>query len=215
MPAPAPALPTLDRLITLFDRSLRTLAAPPRARRPSPADGQPNEPLDSAERRHAAGLMRVNHAGEVCAQALYQGQALFARDPASRAALDQAAEEEWDHLAWCAERLSELDADPSALNPLWYGGSLALGAAAALAGDRWSLGFLVETERQVEAHLEGHLDRLPDQDARSRAIVTRMRDDEAQHADRALDLGAAALPAPLRGLMRLSARLMTASSYWV
>jgi len=215
MPAPLPVLPPIDRLITLFDRSLRILMAPPQARRASPAAGLPAPELDAAERRHAAGLMRVNHAGEVCAQALYQGQALFARDGGARAALERAAEEEWDHLAWCAERLRDLDEHPSRLDPLWYGGSLALGALAALAGDRWSLGFVVETERQVERHLESHLDRLPPQDARSRAIVVRMRDDEAAHADMALAQGAARLPAPVRGLMRLTARVMTSSAYWI
>ena len=159
--------------------------------------------------------MRINHAGEVCAQALYQGQALFARDATARAALERAAAEEWDHLAWCAERLRELEQRPSHLDPLWYGGSLALGALAALAGDRWSLGFVVETERQVERHLESHLERLPVADQRSRAIVAQMRSDEAAHADMALAQGGTPLPAPVRALMRLTARLMTASAYWI
>lgn len=215
MPPVNTLLPSLDRMITLFDRSLRILAAPPHARRPSPAGRAAPDALDASESRHAAGLMRVNHAGEVCAQALYQGQALFARDAAARAALERAAEEEWDHLAWCAERLRELGQAPSHLDPLWYGGSLALGALAALAGDRWSLGFVVETERQVERHLDSHLERLPVQDARSRAIVAQMRDEEAAHADMALAQGGTRLPRPVRGLMRMTARLMTASAYWI
>jgi len=215
MSSPAPAWPSLDRLITVFDRSLRVLAAAPPARRPSPAAAIASTELNEAERRHAAGLMRVNHAGEVCAQALYQGQALFARTQGSRQALDQAGEEELDHMAWCAERLTALQARPSRLNPLWYGGSLLMGAAAALAGDRWSLGFLVETEHQVARHLDSHLERLPESDARSRAIVLQMRDEEAAHAEMARGLGAAELPAPLRGVMQLTARVMTASAYWL
>ena len=215
MPAHPRNLPSIDQWIKVFDRSLRILAAPPRARRRSPAADLPSPALDSAERRHAAGLMRINHAGEVCAQALYQGQAMFARDQAARGALEHAAEEELDHLAWCAERLRELEQGPSQLDPLWYGGSLALGALAALAGDRWSLGFVVETERQVERHLDSHLERLPVQDGRSRAIVAQMRDDEAAHADMALAQGGKRLPGPLRGLMRLTARIMTTSAYWI
>ncbi|MDE3009425.1 MAG: 2-polyprenyl-3-methyl-6-methoxy-1,4-benzoquinone monooxygenase [Pseudomonadota bacterium] len=208
-------MPSLDRAITLFDRSLRVLLAPPPARRPSPAASLPDAELGSTQRRRAAGLMRVNHAGEVCAQALYQGQALFARDELARAALDQAAEEEWDHQAWCAQRLQELGATPSHLDPLWYGGALAIGVLAALAGDRWSLGFVAETERQVEAHLDSHLARLPLEDVRSRAIVSSMRDEEAAHAEMARAHGGAGLPAPVRALMRLSARVMTASAYWI
>ena len=210
-----PALPSIDRLITVFDRSLRVLAAPPAGRRPSPAKGLNLVTLEDSDRRHAAGLMRVNHAGEVCAQALYQGQALFARGTGSRQALDHAGEEELDHMAWCAERLTALQDRPSLLNPLWYAGSLLMGATAALAGDRWSLGFLVETERQVASHLDSHLERLPEADTASRAIVAVMRDEEAGHAEMAKGLGASELPAPLRGLMRITARMMTASAYWL
>lgn len=157
--------------------------------------------------------MRVNHCGEICAQALYQGQALTARDPAARAALRQAAQEEEEHLAWTAVRVRALGGQVSWFNPLWYGGSLAIGVTAGLLGDKWNLGFLEETERQVTAHLDSHLDRLPAQDAKSRAIVAQMRDDECRHAEMAHDLGAARLPLPLRGAMRLSARVMTTLSY--
>ena len=169
--------------------------------------------LDAQGRRHVAGLMRVNHTGEVCAQALYDGQAAFARDPATRAHLETAAAEETDHLAWCAGRLQELDDRPSLLNPLWYAGSFAIGAAAALAGDRWSLGFVVETERQVETHLGEHLQRLPPSDLRSRAILEAMQIDEARHADNALARGGQKLPPPIPTLMRGASAVMKAVAY--
>ena len=178
-----------DLVLAAFQRALDTVAGAAVAARPSPGDLQPLPRLDPSARRRAAGLMRVNHTGEVCAQALYDGQAALARDTATRAHLEAAASEETDHLAWCAQRLAELDDHPSLLNPVWYAGSFALGALAALAGDRWSLGFVVETERQVEAHLSDHLRRLPPADARSRAILAAMQSDEARHADNALARG--------------------------
>ena len=205
----------LDRGIAEFDRALRAVAGVTDAGRASPADVLPEAELSAAEREHAAGLMRVNHAGEVCAQALYQGQALAARDAAARAALHQAAQEEQDHLAWSAERIRELGGTPSVLNPLWYAGSLAIGVAAGALGDRWSLAFLAETERQVEAHLSGHLARLPERDRRTRAVVEAMRADEARHRDTALRLGAAEMPAPVREAMRIAAKVMTTLAYRV
>jgi ubiquinone biosynthesis monooxygenase Coq7 len=204
-----------DRLVLGFDSALRTLAGVHVAHRRSPAEGIAESPMDDAERAHAAALMRVNHVGEVCAQALYQGQALTARDPANRAALEQAAREEQDHLAWSARRIEDLRDRPSLLNPLWYAGALALGAAAGALGDRWSLGFLAETERQVEAHLAGHLERLPPSDARTRAVVEQMRADEAQHRDTAIALGAAELPSPVALAMRAMAKVMTTVAYRV
>lgn len=203
----------LDRLIVEFDKGLRTLCAPARSLRPDPDRGLDEAMLNDAERRHALGLMRVNHCGEVCAQALYQGQALTARDPAARDALRQASREEEEHLAWTGRRVAELGGRVSLLNPLWYGGSLALGVTAGMLGDRWNLGFLEETEHQVTAHLEGHLGTLPPSDRKSRAIVEQMREDEQRHARMAHAHGAAALPAPVRGMMKLSARLMTTLSY--
>ena len=205
----------LDRGIVEFDRALRAVAGVADAARASPAGDLPEAELNAAEREHAAGLMRVNHAGEVCAQALYQGQALAARDRTAREALNAAAREEQDHLAWSAERIRELGGVPSLLNPLWYAGSLAMGAAAGLLGDRWSLAFLAETERQVEAHLSGHLARLPESDRRTRAVVETMRADEARHRETALRLGAAELPAPAREAMRLAAKVMTTVAYRV
>lgn len=200
---------SLDRVILEFDRALRAVAGVHAAVRPSPATGIPEAALDEATREHAAALMRVNHVGEVCAQALYQGQALTARDPSNRTALEQAAREEADHLAWSAERIRELGGRPSLLNPLWYAGSLALGVGAGLLGDRWNLAFLAETERQVEEHLRGHLGRLAPQDARTRAVVDAMRADEAVHRDTAIALGAAELPAPAKQAMRALAKVMT------
>ena len=169
--------------------------------------------LDDSARRHAGALMRVNHVGEVCAQALYSGQAAVARDAQVRHQLLEAAAEETDHLAWCGERLHELGDRPSLLNPLWYGGAYAIGAVAGLISDRLSLGFVVETERQVEAHLQGHLTKLPIADQRSRAIVTQMKEDEARHADQAVAAGGANLPAPVKGMMRLAANVMRAVAY--
>lgn len=210
-----PRLPSLEELIIGFDAALRTLAAPATSQRPHPDSGVPEADLSDAEKEHAAGLMRVNHCGEVCAQALYQGQALTARDPATREALQQAAREEVEHLAWTERRVRELGGHTSLLNPLWYGGSLMLGVAAGLAGDRWNLGFLAETEDQVGAHLQRHLEELPSQDQKSRAIVEQMFHDEMQHAALAREHGAAALPAPLPGLMVLASRVMTSLSYRV
>ncbi len=205
----------MEALIRTFDRSLRVLATPARASRPYPAEAETETRASPTDQRLSAGLMRVNHTGEVCAQALYQGQALFARSKDTRGMLLQAAEEEWDHLGWCQRRLTELDSRPSLLNPLWYAGSLALGMASALAGDRWNMAFLVETERQVEHHLDSHLNRLPAQDARSRAIVAAMAGEEAAHANAAESRGAATLPAPVRLVMRGTARLMTAGAFWI
>jgi len=208
-------LSPLDHLFAGVQRALDTVAGAPAASRPSPANPLPPPELDAWQRRHAAGLMRVNHTGEVCAQALYDGQAVLARDPDTRMHLEAAAAEETDHLAWCAERLHELDARPSLFNPLWYTGSFAIGALAALAGDRWSLGFVVETERQVEAHLGEHLERLPSPDTRSRAILETMRADEARHADNALARGGAKLPFPVPVLMRGASAVMKAVAYRV
>ena len=204
-----------DRLIVAFDNGLRTLLAPAHAARPAPGESLTEAELTATERRLAASLMRVNHTGEICAQALYQGQALTARDAAARAALEQAATEETDHLAWTAQRIEELGGRASLLNPLWYAGSFALGAAAGLLGDKWNLGFLAETERQVEGHLGAHLDRLPEQDGKSRAIVDQMKSDEARHARTAEDHGAAALPAPVKLAMKLGSRVMTRTSFWI
>ena len=203
----------LDRLLIGFERALLTVAAPAIAGRPNPGDAKPRPALTETERRHAAGLMRINHTGEVCAQALYDGQAALARTGDTRAYLQHAAAEETDHLAWCGERLRELDSRPSLLNPLWYAGSFALGAAAAAVGDRVSLGFVIETERQVEAHLADHLARLPAADARSRAILATMQADEVRHADNALARGGIALPAPIPRLMRAASALMKTVAY--
>lgn len=208
-------LSRVDRVLADFQRALDTVAGAAVARRPSPGEIQPLPELNTAERRHAAGLMRVNHTGEVCAQALYDGQAALARDPATRAHLESAAAEETDHLAWCAERLRELNDRPSLVNPLWYAGSFAIGALAALAGDRWSLGFVVETERQVEAHLGEHMDRLPPSDRRSRAILATMQADEARHAENARARGGARLPWPVPTLMRGTSVVMKAVAYRV
>ena len=202
-----------DELIIGFDRALRTLSGTAVSSRPYPGTGRRDPVLDPAERRHAAGLMRVNHTGEVCAQALYQAQSLTARDAATRERLARAAREEEDHLAWTQQRLSELDDRPSLANPLWYAGSFAIGLIAGIGGDRTNLGFVVETERQVEEHLTGHMDRLPANDTKSRAIVAAMRDDEARHGAMAQDAGAGELPLPVRLLMRAAARVMTATAY--
>src|SRR5512138_499063 len=202
-------MPALDRLIAEFDRALRTVSNVAEASRVSPAEALPEAELDEHDRRHAAALMRVNHVGEVCAQALYQGQALTARDPHARASLEQASREEQDHLAWSADRIRELGGRPSLLNPLWYAGSFAIGALAGALGDRWNLAFLAETERQVEEHLTGHLEALPAADERTRAVVTAMREDEAKHRATAMRLGAAELPALAKAAMRLASKVMT------
>lgn len=206
---------TVDRLIGGFDIALRAITGVHRAARPSPAGGIAEGELDSAVRAEAAALMRVNHVGEVCAQALYQGQALAARTPENRHALALAAAEEEDHLAWSADRIGELGGRLSLLNPLWYGGALALGAAAGALGDRYSLGFLAETERQVEEHLANHLARLPAGDRRTRAVVEAMRADEAKHRQTALALGAAELPQVVKRGMRLAAKVMTTIAHRV
>jgi ubiquinone biosynthesis monooxygenase Coq7 len=208
-----PALPGADALIVGFDRALRTLAGVVTSSRPMPGAGIASADLDEAGRRHAAALMRVNHTGEVCAQALYAAQALVARDPDVRSRFASAARDEEDHLAWTQARLEELRDRPSLLNPVWYAGSFAIGLVAGLAGDRINLGFVVETERQVEEHLTGHIDALPPADARSRAIVDQMRDDEARHGAMAEAAGGAALPRPVRHAMRFAASVMKAVAY--
>jgi ubiquinone biosynthesis monooxygenase Coq7 len=204
-----------DRLLGALDSGLRTVFAPTRAARSSPAAGLAETGLSDAETRAAGALMRVNHVGEICAQALYQSQALFGRSEELRHHFEQAAQEELDHLAWTAERVAELGTHTSHLAPLWWAGAFARGSVAGLAGDRWSLGFVVETERQVEAHLASHLDRLPEGDAASRAIVEQMKREEAEHADAALAAGALPLPDPVRGLMRAAARVMTTVAHRV
>jgi ubiquinone biosynthesis monooxygenase Coq7 len=203
----------VDRLLVAADNALRTLSGAGTASRPVPGSAAGNEPGSDAERDHVAGLMRVNHAGEICAQALYAGQAVVARKPEVKSALDRAGAEERDHLQWCRRRLQELDARPSLLDPFWYAGSFALGLGSGLAGDRWSLGFVVETERQVERHLEGHLERLPASDERSRAILIQMREDEVRHGRSAELLGARELPGPVKAAMKLFSRVMTRTAY--
>ncbi len=206
----------LDRLILNLDRGLRTLFGRPRTTaRPNPAGDLPEPGLDAGERRLVQGLIRVDHTGEVCAQALYQGQALTARDPEVRARLERSALEENDHLLWCDQRLQELQGHTSYLNPFWYTASLGIGIVAGLGGDDWSLGFLAETEYQVIRHLESHLRRLPEQDGRSRAILLQMMEDEAHHASVAVTQGARSLPAPVKALMRLQSRVMTRTAYWI
>jgi ubiquinone biosynthesis monooxygenase Coq7 len=205
----------MDRLIAEFDRALRAVAGVAQASRPSPAGHLSENPITEELRARAAALMRVNHVGEVCAQALYQGQALTARHPAARQALERAAREEEDHLAWSAERIRELGGRPSLLNPLWYAGSFAIGAIAGALGDKWNLAFLAETERQVEEHLAGHLEALPQDDRRTRAVVEAMRADEARHRASALELGAAELPEPVRRAMRIASKVMTTVAYRV
>lgn len=206
----------LDHLIGAADRALRTLAARPVALRPTPSvsDGA-GEPLSSEEAREAAALMRVNHVGEICAQALYDAQALAARSEELRAVFEQAGREETDHLAWTEERIRELGGRTSLLNPFWYGGAFAIGLAAARIGDRVSLGFMAETERQVEQHLQSHLERLPQADAASRAIVEQMKEDEVRHAETATERGGVDLPFPVRFAMRMAARVMTRTAHYI
>ena len=205
----------LDHLIVEFDKGVRTLFSEAHSTRAYPDANIPETPMDEAERNKAAALMRVNHSGEICAQALYQGQALTARDPAVQKQLQQAAQEETEHLAWTARRVHELGGHLSILNPLWYIGSLAIGAVAGLIGDKWNLGFLAETERQVGEHLQRHLERLPHKDEKSRAIVGQMYTDETAHADMASSLGGADLPLPVQAAMKLNSRVMTGTSYWI
>jgi ubiquinone biosynthesis monooxygenase Coq7 len=204
----------IDQLISGFDQALRVAGGDkPLASRPNPGRDEPSAELPEAEHRHVAGLMRINHTGEVCAQALYAGQAATARSDTVREEMARAAAEEIDHLAWCQERLDELDSKPSVFNPLWYAGSFTLGAAAGLAGDGWSLGFVKETENQVEAHLEEHIEQLPASDARSRAILSQMKTDEAEHAAMAEASGAFELPTLVKSAMRGAADFMKAVAY--
>ncbi|MBT8069856.1 MAG: 2-polyprenyl-3-methyl-6-methoxy-1,4-benzoquinone monooxygenase [Gammaproteobacteria bacterium] len=206
----------IDRLIIGFDEALRVATGNADvAKRENPATEVPEVVMDEENRQHAAGLMRINHAGEVCAQALYAGQAATARNPDVQAEMQKAASEEIDHLSWCKDRLDELESHPSRLDPLWYAGSFAIGAVAGLTGDGWSLGFLKETENQVEAHLAGHIQKLPPEDARSRAILDQMKIDEAKHARMAEDSGAFDLPRPVRRLMKVTAGAMKAIAYRV
>ena len=205
----------LDSLIAAADQALRTLTAPSAAARPSPAADIPETDLAPDARRNSIALMRVNHAGEISAQALYRGQSVMARSEETRRHLLQAAEEEQDHLAWCAQRLEELDGRPSRLDPLWYAGSFLLGMAAGVPGDRVSLGFVAETERQVEAHLDDHLSRLPEEDARSAAILEQMSEDEAHHGTTAELAGGVELPYPVRRIMALGGNLLRNCSLWI
>jgi ubiquinone biosynthesis monooxygenase Coq7 len=205
----------IDFLISQVDGALRTVFAPAQSARQTPGDTLAEPGLTDEEQQLSAALMRINHCGEICAQALYQGQGLTARNADVRQELAQAAREETEHLAWTAQRIRELGGRKSVLNPLWYGGSFLVGAAAGALGDRWNLGFLAETERQVEQHLTGHLERLPAHDLKSRAIVDQMKQDESKHAALALAHGGAPLPAPVRGLMQVAARVMTTVAYRV
>lgn len=209
-------LTPIDRLLAGINNALRTVAAPAgHPTRENPAADIEDADLTDRQRTHSAGLMRVNHAGEVAAQALYQGHALVARDRSIEAQIQQAADEEFDHLAWCEQRLTELDESPSKLAPVWYAGAFAIGAASGLLGDRWSLGFIAETERQVCKHLESHFDRLPADDKKSRAIVEKMHEEEAQHGANAVAAGAAELPRPVKRLMENTAKVMTNTAYWL
>ncbi len=207
-------LTPLDRLLAGANNALRTIAAPAGApARANPAADVAEGDLDDAQKSHAAGLMRVNHAGEVAAQGLYQGHAAVARDPSLEAEMQRAADEEFDHLAWCEQRLAELGSEPSRLSPLWYAGAFAIGAASGVLGDRWSLGFIAETEKQVCAHLDSHLEHLPEDDSRSRAIVAQMREEEQEHGENAIEAGAAPLPEPIQRLRQLTAKVMTKTAY--
>lgn len=206
----------LDKLLTHMDEALRTAIGPaPRAERPSPAKDISENELTESERTLAGRLLRVDHAGEVCAQALYQGQALTAKLPTVRKKMEQAAQEENDHLAWTEERIRQLDTHKSYLNPLWYGGSFTIGALAGFIGDKWSLGFVAETEKQVVRHLEGHLAELSPSDKKSRAILQQMCEDEAHHATTAIDAGGASFPEPVKKFMQLSSKLMTRTALWI
>ncbi|HVV69195.1 MAG TPA: 2-polyprenyl-3-methyl-6-methoxy-1,4-benzoquinone monooxygenase [Patescibacteria group bacterium] len=205
----------LDRCLMQFDQSLRTLFNSPSSIRPNPAANLEEPALSSAERKHSAGLLRVNHAGEISAQALYQAQALMSRSTEVARSLEQSAEEENDHLAWCNQRLQELGAHPSYLNPFWYLGSFTIGLVAGLAGDAWNLGFVAETERQVVNHLERHLQKLPAADSKSRHILQKMQEDEGHHASVAMTAGAVELPEAIKFLMKCFSRVMTRTAYWV
>jgi len=204
----------LDEFIICFDKALRTLTEPAQSARPLPGENLQEGELSETETRLSAALMRVNHSGEICAQALYEGQALTARNASVQQALQKAATEETEHLAWTERRIEELGGRKSLLNPLWYGGSFALGALAGLLGDKWNLGFLAETEHQVERHLEQHLQRLPQQDLKSHAILEQMKSDEARHATTAISQGASELPLPVKLAMRLASKVMTQTAFW-
>ncbi len=204
----------LDSVIIEFDKGLRTLFSEAHSARPYPDAGLPEAGLSESEKKKTVALMRINHCGEICAQALYQGQALTARDPQVQQKLEQAAQEETEHLAWTAQRVHELGGHLSVLNPLWYSSSLAIGAFAGLLGDKWNLGFLAETERQVGVHLQSHLAELPPQDQKSRAVVQQMYVDETQHSDMAVQLGGAELPLPVKLAMQFSGKVMTRTAYW-
>ena len=204
----------IDRFIVEFDTALRSVVGGANAQRPTPGlESGANAALDSEQRKHAAGLMRINHVGEVCAQALYQSQKLVARNSEIKEMLNHSGQEEVDHLAWCETRLKELGSHTSYLNPFWYAGSFAIGLAAGLAGDKWSLGFVVETEKQVESHLESHLQKLPEEDHRSRAIVDQMRMDEIEHGQAALHAGGVTLPEPIQKMMQAMSKVMTSTAY--
>ena len=205
----------LDEFISHIDNGVRTLFGENHATRQNPADAQTESELTDADKQLAGRLMRINHAGEVAAQGLYQGQALTAKLPKVRKQMEQAAQEEVDHLAWCKSRARELGTHTSKLDPLWYAGSVTIGAIAGLAGDKWSLGFVNETEKQVVKHLEGHLEKLPEEDTKSRAILEQMKTDEQHHATTALEAGAAELPTPIKKAMTLVSRVMTKSAYWI
>ena len=205
----------MDNLIVEFDKGLRSLFSQAHSVRPHPDAGMQESDLSDSEKNKAASLMRVNHCGEICAQALYQGQALTARDPQVQRKLGEAAQEETEHLAWTAQRVHELGGHVSVLNPLWYTGSLAIGAFAGLLGDKWNLGFLAETERQVGAHLQSHLNKLPENDVKSRSVVQQMYVDETQHSEMAVRLGAAELPLPVKLAMQFGGKVMTRTAYWV
>jgi ubiquinone biosynthesis monooxygenase Coq7 len=206
----------IDHLIVNIDQGMRTIFGKPDiTERANPAVNMDEPTLSDQDKRHSAGLMRVNHAGEIAAQALYQGQALTARNSQVRENMERAAQEENDHLDWCENRLKELDSHTSYLAPFWYAGSLAIGAIAGVAGDKWSLGFVVETERQVEKHLDDHLDDISEDDSKSRAIIEQMKEDEVHHADMALKAGGTPLPAPVKGLMKLTSKVMTKTAYRV
>ena len=207
--------PTFDLALTAADSALRTLFTKPHARRPCPTVAEHRSDLSVPDKALAGALMRVNHVGEVCAQALYAAQALSTRDPVLRQHFQAASEEEGDHLAWTRQRLDELGARPSLLNPLWYAGAFGLGLVAGRFGDRMSLGFVVETERQVEAHLADHLERLPTGDHESRAILAQMKDDESRHAMEALQAGALPVPAPVKALMGAASKVMTTTAHYL
>ncbi len=214
LPLPRSLPEAVDQLLIAADEALRSLTGAITAARPTPASGEPQGPQADAERTLSGRLMRVNHTGEICAQALYSGQALVAREPAVRDALRRAGAEERDHLAWCRSRLTDLGSRPSILDPVWYAGSFGFGLLSGLAGDRWSLGFLAETEDQVERHLQGHLERLPAGDEASRAVLRQMREDENRHGAMGRAMGGAQLPGPVKAAMRAASRAMTRTAFW-